>query len=239
MKQILIPVCIAIAAVLLLFCFGTGEQNTEPSDMNISNKAPSEKAVVKAQEMTPTPTPTTTVAPTVVPVVVTATPTAEPTKEIPHDEEATEEEHTELAEEEPQTEIEDADYEEPTEQADEPSASDEGDWEDNSEPVGNVEDNDGAIGEYLGTWTISFYCDCEICTGSWSGSPTASGVYPTAWHTAACGSLPFGTVVYVDGLGTFVVEDRGVYGDWLDIYLDDHDLCNEYGLQYRDVYIVG
>ena len=65
MKRIIIPVCIAIVAVLLLFCFGTGEQNTEPIDMQISTEIPVEKTVVRAQ-------------------VVTPAPTAEPTKEIPH-----------------------------------------------------------------------------------------------------------------------------------------------------------
>lgn len=238
MKRIIIPVCIAISAVLLLFCFGTGEQNTEPTDLQISTDIPVEKTITQGQTVTPAPTPTTTVAPTVVPVVATATPTAEPTKEIPHDEEATEEEHTELAEEEPQTEIEDADYEEPTEQADEPSASDEGNWEDNSEPVGNVEDNDGAIGEYLGTWTITAYCGCEICCGSWSGSPTASGAYPTAWHTIACSEFPFGTVLYIDGYGYFTVEDRGVYGEWIDIYFDDHAEADAFGMQTADIYLV-
>lgn len=92
--------------------------------------------------------------------------------------------------------------------------------------------------EYLGNWTVSFYCNCEICCGSYSGGPTASGVMPTPWYTAATDGLEFGTVVYVEGLGNFVIEDRGTDYGWLDIHVSDHNEALANGLQYRDVYIV-
>lgn len=92
--------------------------------------------------------------------------------------------------------------------------------------------------EYLGEWTISFYCNCPTCCGQWSGGATASGVMPSAWWTAATGDLPFGTILYVDGLGTFEVQDRGTGYGWLDVFVGDHGEALENGLQTRSVWIV-
>lgn len=92
--------------------------------------------------------------------------------------------------------------------------------------------------EYLGDWTISFYCNCEICCGQWSGGATASGAMPSAWWTAATADLPFGTVIYVDGLGTFEIQDRGTEYGWLDVFVGSHDEALANGLQTRSVYIV-
>lgn len=92
--------------------------------------------------------------------------------------------------------------------------------------------------EYLGDWTISFYCPCEICCGSWAYGATASGVMPTAWHTVATDGLEFGTILYVDGLGTFEVQDRGTEYGWLDVFVSDHGEALANGLQTRAVYIV-
>ena len=92
--------------------------------------------------------------------------------------------------------------------------------------------------EYLGNWTVSFYCSCSECCGEWSGGPTASGVMPSAWWTAATADLPFGTVLYVDGLGEFEVQDRGTDYGWLDVFVGSHDEALSLGLQTRSVYIV-
>lgn len=92
--------------------------------------------------------------------------------------------------------------------------------------------------EYLGDWTISFYCNCPECCGVWSGGATASGAMPSAWWTAATGELDFGTIVYVDGLGTFEIQDRGTDYGWLDVFVGSHDEALANGLQTRSVYIV-
>ena len=59
-----------------------------------------------------------------------------------------------------------------------------------------------------GNCRITFYCPCSACCGSW-GNATASGAMPQANHTVACGDLPFGTRLLIDGQ-EYVVEDRGV-----------------------------
>lgn len=92
--------------------------------------------------------------------------------------------------------------------------------------------------EYLGDWTISFYCNCPECCGSWSGGPTASGAMPTPWYTVATGGLDFGTILYIDGLGYFEVQDRGTDYGWADVFVSDHGEALANGLQTRAVYIV-
>ena len=103
---------------------------------------------------------------------------------------------------------------------------------------GNGADTADPVLTCLGDWTISFYCPCEICCGQWATGCTASGVLATPWHTVATDGLEFGTVLYVDGLGYFTVEDRGTEYGWLDIYVGDHAAALDLGLQTRSVYIV-
>lgn len=108
-----------------------------------------------------------------------------------------------------------------------------------SEPEEVSANSDNSDGTYLGTWTITAYCGCPICCGDWSGSPTASGAWPSEGWTVACGSLPFESIVYIEGLGTRCVEDRGVYGDWIDVYFEDHDAADSFGMQELEVYLIG
>ena len=95
-------------------------------------------------------------------------------------------------------------------------------------------------GEYLTFWntcTISYYCNCSLCCGQWAGGNTASGTVPTAGRTVACGALPFGTRLMINN-HEYVVEDRGVEGAWIDIYVDSHEEALALGLQTADVYII-
>ena len=84
---------------------------------------------------------------------------------------------------------------------------------------------------YLGNYMCTAY--------EWTGSPCANGNYPTEGYTVACNSLPFGTQIYIEGYGYYVVEDRGGGGDhWVDIYMGDESTCYNFGVRYLDVYIV-
>lgn len=104
----------------------------------------------------------------------------------------------------------------------------EADTQDSGEPAGLT---------YLGTWTTTAYCPCEICCGEWATGCTASGVLATPNHTVACGSLPFGTQVMIDGM-IYTVEDTGVEGEWIDIFFSSHEEASAYGLQMKEVYLV-
>ena len=90
---------------------------------------------------------------------------------------------------------------------------------------------------YLGTYKLTAYCNCSACCGQWAGGPTASGTYPSAGRTIAC-DLPFGTQVSING-HIYTVEDRGVGGNHIDIYLGSHSEALAFGMQYADVYLVG
>ena len=92
---------------------------------------------------------------------------------------------------------------------------------------------------YLGSYYITHYCNCSICCGQWAGGGTASGTYPTSWHTIATGSeFGFGTQLMINGT-VYTVEDRGVGNGCIDIYCDSHEEALSRGAYYADVYLVG
>lgn len=89
------------------------------------------------------------------------------------------------------------------------------------------------IGESLGVFKVTYYCACQVCCGSWSGGPTASGAYPVAdWTLAADPEvLPLGTRVYMNG-HEYCVEDTGsgVNGNHIDVYVNDHEVAVQNGV---------
>ena len=85
----------------------------------------------------------------------------------------------------------------------------------------------------MGQWRITAYYE--------TGCATASGVYPEIGTTLAHNSLPFGTQIYIEGLGFWTVQDRGpgyLGSEWCDIYLGDYGDCVRFGEQYRSVWVV-
>lgn len=87
------------------------------------------------------------------------------------------------------------------------------------EPVEEV----GPTFIYLGEYKVTGYDNCSGCCGKWAGGPTASGVMPEAGRTVAmCSNYPFGTRIYIEGLGYYTVEDRGVSEGKVDIYVNNH-----------------
>ena len=101
------------------------------------------------------------------------------------------------------------------------------------------ETSSNEYGSFVGNYKLTAYCPCSICCGEWAGSPCSSGNYPTAGHTVACNSLPEGTVIYIEGYGTYVVEDTGGMGHGvIDIFFNTHDEALAFGCGYADVYIV-
>jgi 3D (Asp-Asp-Asp) domain-containing protein len=85
--------------------------------------------------------------------------------------------------------------------------------------------------EYLGEWRVTAYAE--------TGMPCANGNYPTTGYTIACNSLPFGTTVYIEGVGFRTVEDRGpewLGAEWCDLYLGEYTDCVQWGDQMRKVW---
>ena len=90
---------------------------------------------------------------------------------------------------------------------------------------------------YLGKLQIYGYDPfCDHCCGK-SNGVTASGKVATIGKTVAMSGYPFGTEIYIEGLGYYTVEDRGVGTGVVDVACEDHTACYAITGKY-DVYIV-
>lgn len=87
--------------------------------------------------------------------------------------------------------------------------------------------------ELIGTWRVTAY--------AYTGSACANGEMPETGMTIAHNSLPFGTLIYIEGMGVREVMDRGpayLGTEWCDLYLGDTAECVQWGDQIRKVYLV-
>lgn len=112
--------------------------------------------------------------------------------------------------------------------------------------VGYVWDNclaDSSAPPMLGTepilFTVTAYCSCRICCGNYSPevtgreSHTATGTVPQEGRTIAVDPqvIPYGSRVYVDGMGVYVAEDcgGGIKENHIDIYFESHQAALNFG----------
>lgn len=90
-------------------------------------------------------------------------------------------------------------------------------------------------------YVITAYCPCISCCGKTNGI-TASGVKAVQGVTVAADTnkLPFGTKIYIDGVGERIVQDIGgaIKGNRIDVYFDTHQEALNFGRQTRQVTIV-
>jgi len=95
-------------------------------------------------------------------------------------------------------------------------------------------------------WKITAYCSCEKCCGIYADGRFASN---KKCYIGGCANnwLKFGTKVKIEGLGIFVVEDRGskkYFGTKeekrkvIDIYFDTHIEADRFGKKYLKVKII-
>ncbi|MGN0324764.1 MAG: SH3 domain-containing protein [Lachnospiraceae bacterium] len=88
-------------------------------------------------------------------------------------------------------------------------------------------------------FTITAYCSCRICCGSYSPevtgreSHTATGTVPQQGRTIAVDPrvIPYGTSVHIDGLGDFIAEDCGgnIRQNHIDVYFASHEEAVAFG----------
>lgn len=96
--------------------------------------------------------------------------------------------------------------------------------------------------EYYGSKYITGYDACYSCCGKSSDDPnygvTASMSHVKMGRTCAVNGLSFGTVLYIEGIGLRVVEDRGgMQNGNIDVYCDTHAQCYDVTGSY-DVWIL-
>lgn len=82
--------------------------------------------------------------------------------------------------------------------------------------------------QYYDNFRITGYSPyCAHCCGGSTSGLTASGNNAVCGYTVSCTkNIPFGTTLYIEGYGFYVVEDRGVpYVDLIDIACPTHEDC--------------
>lgn len=92
------------------------------------------------------------------------------------------------------------------------------------------------------------YCSCAKCCGEWANKRPGGVVYTADGSVAQAGVtiaadwdvFPAGTVLYIEGLGERIVQDRGgaINGYDVDIYHDDHNAALQFGRQHLQAYVV-
>lgn len=121
------------------------------------------------------------------------------------------------------------------------------------EPVIMAELEPASVTVYMsaGVYRITAYCSCEKCCGKWAKNRPngvvigAAGVELHEDYSIAMPGVPFGTEIYIDGLGHYIVQDRT--SKWIaekydnkivDVYFLDHNEALQFGAQYREIYFV-
>ena len=95
----------------------------------------------------------------------------------------------------------------------------------------------------LETMTLTAYCPCEKCCGKWSyldHAGTACGARAKEGVTVAMGpDVPFGTEIYIEGIGRRICQDRGsaITSGRIDVYFDNHDDALSFGMKTARVWI--
>lgn len=97
--------------------------------------------------------------------------------------------------------------------------------------------------EYMGPYTITAYCGCEKCCGEWSSYPVVGAGGVELVEGIHCASpLPLGTIVEIEGVGFFEVQDRTASwivekyeGKIIDLYFENHDDAVAFGKQIINV----
>lgn len=107
--------------------------------------------------------------------------------------------------------------------------------------VNNNKSTAQSKGRLYGTCSISHYCNCSTCSGSY-GNTTASGATPSVNRTVAMGrNIPFGTKIRIGNDPTvYTVEDRGgaIGSNNVDVFVGSHSEANRRGRYNAPVYIV-
>lgn len=107
--------------------------------------------------------------------------------------------------------------------------------------------------EYIGEFTVTAYCPCEICCGEWAADRPGGVVYTASGDVAEEGvtvgapweTLPSGTVVEIAGVGRREVQDcpagwiSEMYGGRIiDVYFESHQDALEFGRREVSVWAV-
>ncbi len=91
-------------------------------------------------------------------------------------------------------------------------------------------------------FTVTAYCSCVKCCGKWAKyNKTADNHTPKQGITcAAARNIPFGTKLFIEGVGERIVQDRLAkkYDARIDIYFTNHGEALQFGKKQLKVKVV-
>ena len=103
-----------------------------------------------------------------------------------------------------------------------------------AEPV--IEETAEPVMEYIGDYRVTAYAFYE---GNGENYATAGGYEPIPYWTCATGDeFPFGTILFIEGIGEVQVQDRGGFGPGIIDLLIGDDPMSSFEDTTRAVYVV-
>lgn len=98
---------------------------------------------------------------------------------------------------------------------------------------------------YQGVYKITYYCPCKKCCGKnpWDKGYgiTATGTVATEGRTIGVNPklIPYGSQVYIEGLGWFVAEDTGggLKEKHIDVFMASHERALKAGVRNAVVWV--
>ena len=93
-------------------------------------------------------------------------------------------------------------------------------------------------GEFIGKKKITFYCPCATCNPGNPGRSALSKPLVVGQSSAMGRSYPLGSLIYIEGIGFRIVDDRGVPNSTVDVCVASHAEAYDLGIMYCNVYLV-